>query len=113
MLVIRQAQMEALRKSRRRSFENAALARWVRRRAHAENTETPESVRSAVQAGIQRALRYGLQQENDILRFLDLTCDFGTGLDEAASILDDKDLAPATKLTLMEQQFKSSPPVRG
>jgi hypothetical protein len=100
MLVIREAQMEALRAHQRQQFEDAVVDHLLRRVGG-----EPVLLRNFVRAGILEALRIGLRTEDQILRWLKLRQWLEAHSDRepwAAGILSDSELAPGLKLRLLE-----------
>ena len=90
--------MEALRRHRRQSFEDAAVASLVA----AAGDEI--AVRAWVRSAIPAALALGFRTEPDLLRLLAAQYamrDSGAS-GEMADLLADADLTTATKLTLLE-----------
>jgi len=90
--------MEALRRHRRQSFEDSAVASLLA----AEGDEI--AVRAWVRSAIPTALHLGFRTESDLLRLLAAQYAMrNSGVSvEMADLLADADLTPATKLTLLE-----------
>ena len=112
VLTIRNAQMESLRQSSRRSFENRAVKRYITRGTPVGGSGTEDPIRRYVQQAIQSALDYGIRSEGQILRFLDLLPELtGSGDDApfrpwAVEILTDIELNAGVKLALLEDAVR-------
>jgi hypothetical protein len=81
MIVIRQAQIEALGAVRRQQFVDAMCAR-LRLHFHDRLAATGAgALRQQVQAALHRAQYYGLASERDLCRFLNLAAYYGWDFD--------------------------------
>lgn len=106
-MMIRPAQLHALR--------DAALAGFERRAAAHLNKFFPEQCAAAgddgvlelIREGVERAASYGLRRERDVIRFLNHMYVLGRYFDVhpkypwAQAILTDEHLAPAAKMSLL------------
>jgi hypothetical protein len=82
MIVIRQAQIDALGANRRREFVDAMCAR-LRLHFHEHLVATSEAVlRHEVHAAMLRAQYHGLASERDVCRFLNLAVYYGWDFDQ-------------------------------
>lgn len=112
MWTIRDAQMESLRRASRRTFEDHAVDRCKTSGVTVGGIGSEDFIRRYVQQGIQRALGYGIREENHILRFIDMMPALGVLGDGTPSepwvleILTDTELNPAVKITLLEQRVR-------
>jgi hypothetical protein len=104
MLVIRDAQMRAFRSERQRVFEDVAVGYVARQTGKAE-----AFVRAEVRDGIREAVAAGLQREAQILRWLTAASsvhDDAEKQERVRSILQDSELTPSLKLTLIEDDLR-------
>jgi hypothetical protein len=103
MLVIRNAQLRALRDSILRDVEDEALAAWQ---------EADRPAAEDVRLAIARALTYGLASREQLLRFLDvgrkLSLDFDVDPNRkwASEILNDAEITAALKISILEERAR-------
>jgi hypothetical protein len=100
MLVIREAQMEALRAHRRQRFEDAVTAHLLRR-----DGGDPVAARESARSAIREASGIGLRTEGEIFRWIELMHWLNAHTDRrpwADAIVSDPELTPALKLRLLE-----------
>ena len=116
MLTVRKQQLDALGAYMRQSFEDRVaqhlVREWplqVRKLLSAGGSEKP--VRDLIQLGIQKAARYGIESEADVMRFIELMVRILPEFDEqkelgwARAILDDRSLPGAAKIGLIQEQL--------
>ena len=115
MLTIREPQMAALAEDLVRRFEDRAVEH-VRRYFPQQCEAVGESAtRYYVTDGIQRARRYGLESEYDLLRFLNLIFGFGSDFDSRpehtwmVDFLKDQDLWPTTRMDAVMAALLETP----
>jgi hypothetical protein len=103
MLVIRNAQMNALRKAILSNVEAQAWAEWPE-----PHRPALEQIRSAM----SRAGSYGLSSKDHLMRFLAVCRTLGIEFDRdsnrawASEILNDPELTPPLKLALIEDRAR-------
>ncbi len=112
MLIIRNAQMEALSQAMKESFESRAVAH-LKRALPEETAELGESeVRQSVRLAVLKAGRHGLTDEYNILRFLNLMYVLGFHFDDdpgipwARKILADTALQAGTRMDLLTERAR-------
>jgi hypothetical protein len=107
VLVIRKEQMVV--------FEQFAIGNFARRAAQHLQESLPDectdmgsaALMQTVRAGVRRALAYGLEQELDVLRFLNLMflLDFNFDTDPryawATELLRDTEIAPSARMAVV------------
>lgn len=109
MLIIRKEQMEALRTSMSRRFEQRMLE-------HIKNTfpdrikqVSDEKIRTVIQDSIKKAESYTIEYEDDIRRFIEYLIIYGTQLDTKpetrwiGEILKRTDLTGTAKMDLIDE----------
>jgi hypothetical protein len=81
MLVVRAAQLEALRAAQFARFENTVLEH-VREFFGERCAELgPEGVRNLIKHGMTRARCYGIEREKDVCKYIDISFVFGRDFD--------------------------------
>ncbi len=96
--------MAALRSSRRRLFEEMAVARLAPLHSGDEN-----AIRQKVLDDIQRAFELGFQRESDLLKWLEVNCLLAQHphrQEWANAFLADAELAPAARLRIVEDEIR-------
>ena len=100
MLKIRPEQMETLAEVQLRRLERDAIAHVQEFWSEQAKAQGEDGVRSMVQRALQRSDVYGIEEESDVLRFINLMYalgdDFDTEQPWAAKILADEG-APGTE----------------
>ena len=113
MLVIREQQLEVLSRAMRRHFEDLAVAHLQSALPDRCEAMGAAAVRASVMKAMQAARMYGLVEEYDILRYLNLMYVLGLEFDRdsrfpwAADILSDSQLQGRTKMDLLMEQARS------
>jgi len=101
MLEIRREQMAAFAGAMRRRFERRVAAHLHDLFPHMCKEMGDEAVRLSIRSGVQRAARYGVATEYDVVRSIELTYllspDFDVALPWAAAILNGRDTGSYTK----------------
>jgi hypothetical protein len=113
MLTIRQEQMEALGRMMLERFADD-MVRHLRESFPSKCAALGEvGVRDAIQDGISRAGRYGVQKHSDICRFIDMMFVFGADFDTnpkmlwAARILTDPSITdPDTRMYRLYEEAR-------
>ena len=109
MLIIRQEQMAALAAYSRQVFRKRMIEhvqRDFRRRALELG---PEGVSTLVDGSIQRALRFGIDDEDDLKAFIGLSVELGDGFEQgpgmewALEILRKSSMTGHAKIQLLRQ----------
>lgn len=81
MLLIRQAQVNALRDLPRRNFEGQLIRHFYRHYPRECNSAGPEGMRRFVRTGLQRAARYGLLTIDTVASYIHVTIMLGWAFD--------------------------------
>jgi hypothetical protein len=104
MLIIRQSQMESLAQAMREQFVTRGVEHIERLMPNRFHELGAERVRESVVLTLEKADRYGLTLEYDVLRLLNFLYVFGFDADAdprypwAAQILEDMRLQPTRKM---------------
>jgi hypothetical protein len=85
MLVIRQEQMEALRKDRLEQFEARMVAHLKQLMPERCATLGDEAMRHDIRHGMARAAAYDITAERDVARYLELALRLGRDFDSSPS----------------------------
>ena len=110
MLIIRKEQMAAFEQAAQSRFEQAAVEHFYTVLPTECKTMGDEKLRRVVRAGINKGRTYGLRDEYDYLRLLNLMFVFGIDFDQdqrlawAQQILYRKELDPRQLIDLLMQK---------
>lgn len=110
MLIIRKAQMEALRNSREMEFENRAVAYLKKEFAEQCNQLSDEAIRDSVKTAMFKRKEYRFKSEETIILYLNLMYLLGFDFDKNANnewvqeTLTDYDLTPRTRMVLLNEK---------
>lgn len=86
MLLIRQAQMEALNKSAQMGFEDKMLAHLNRFFPDAFAAMGEPGALKMIRHGIRRAKHHGFNSERDVCKYIDVMVVFGRDFDQDANL---------------------------
>lgn len=119
MVVIRDQQMKTLEGFASKTFEDRVFAHLVRTWPERCSALGEAEVRASIRKGIDLAAGYGITSQSDVAGYIDLMYVHGWDFDRdpamlwAASILQDQDLQPHTKMQRLyertEQELAVSP----
>jgi len=105
MLRMRREQMRAFEDYMRAQFEKRMFAH-LRAAFPARLADTPDDqLRQLIHEGVERALAFGIEIEDDVRRFLEAAVVLGPGLDSnewAGNILHDQSLDGTEKMDRLE-----------
>jgi hypothetical protein len=74
MLIIREAQLQALQAERQRSFRRQLVCDLTKLYAQSGRELPPSTALAQIEQGINAAHRYDISSEEDIARFVQLVC---------------------------------------
>ena len=115
MLVIRHAQMQAFSLAAIRQFERRALEHVRGCFPGSYEALGEEGARASISWGVEKARGYGLSEEYDVLRFINLMFALGFDFDEdpayawAAEILRDPDWSPGARMDMLTARAIEGP----
>jgi hypothetical protein len=102
MLLIRNEQMQAFRKTLRQRFEDRLLHHLLRRHPEYCAAKGVEAVKASITQGIDSAFAYGLGSEENISDYVEIMIrigdDFDTRWPWASKVLSETALKPAVKM---------------
>ena len=113
MLLIRDDQMRVLARHAQERFAVRAVAHLKRVLPEECAAMGEPAVRNSVDMAIRKAESYGIEEELDVLRYLNLMYALGFDFDTdpetawAAEVLQDKDLDPGSKVELLWDRVES------
>jgi hypothetical protein len=110
MIKLRDDHMDSLSESSRSRFEDRLLEH-IQEMYSAEEPHdiSREVLAPEIHRAVDRALYHGIEDEPDVTAFVEITFEVGEGFDTdpentwASEILNDRDLDPHEKITLLQQ----------